>query len=49
MEKTHMRDGSEISGGDLVPNGVTERSVPAPLRHTDGAPRGSPLARELAA
>lgn len=49
VEKMRMRDGSEISGGDLVPNGVTERSVPGPLQHTDGAPRGSPLAREPAA
>ena len=44
-----VRDGTEISGGDLVPNGVTQRTVPAPLHDTDDAPRGSPLARELAA
>ena len=24
--------------GDLVPNGATERSMPAPLQPTDGAP-----------
>lgn len=43
-----VNNGCEISGGDTAPNGVMERSMPAPLPHTDEASCGSPLARELA-